>query len=220
MRRRPPHHTHHIAPTSLARYRQVPVAAVLPGQSRRGSRRVVEEHAPRPRFQSVARGSGTSLLASALPIAEGVLIMLARLRRYCRYRSRTTAWWFGRASANLATLARDRAPPTSLHRPFPAGSSARSAEIAGNSGSAHCFGYRLGNPASPGSRWLLEAAPRSSSSSATPPDTTCSARSSGSKDTLGDGHEEDHPAHDPHTSELMSTLIAFFWRRGGRQGRL
>jgi glycolate oxidase len=63
----------------LKHYRQTPLAAVLPGTAEE-VRRVV-----RACFEAavpwVARGSGTGLSGGALPVAEGVLIVLARLRR-------------------------------------------------------------------------------------------------------------------------------------------
>src|SRR6201990_3046109 len=63
----------------LLHYRQVPVAAVLPGtaeQVRQVVRACFKGEVP-----WVARGSGTGLSGGALPVAEGVLIVLSRLRR-------------------------------------------------------------------------------------------------------------------------------------------
>src|SRR6202035_5157154 len=63
----------------LAQYQQSPVAAVLPGTAEEVQRTVracYEAEVP-----WVARGSGTGLSGGALPIAEGVLIVLARMRR-------------------------------------------------------------------------------------------------------------------------------------------
>jgi glycolate oxidase len=63
----------------LAQYRQIPLAAVLPNtgeQVRDVVRACFEAGVP-----WVARGSGTGLSGGALPVAEGVLIVLARLRR-------------------------------------------------------------------------------------------------------------------------------------------
>src|SRR5437763_12765372 len=63
----------------LAQYRQTPLAAVLPGSA-------PEVHAVvRACFEArvpwVARGSGTGLSGGALPVSDGILIVLARLRR-------------------------------------------------------------------------------------------------------------------------------------------
>ena len=63
----------------LKHYRQTPLAAALPGTAEE-VQRVVQTcfHAGVP---WVARGAGTGLSGGALPVAEGVLIVLARLRR-------------------------------------------------------------------------------------------------------------------------------------------
>src|SRR5437588_2896300 len=63
----------------LAHYRQTPLAAVLPSSAEEVQRVVTtcfEAGIP-----WVARGSGTGLSGGALPVAEGVLIVLARMRR-------------------------------------------------------------------------------------------------------------------------------------------
>src|ERR1039457_5234878 len=63
----------------LAHYRQTPIAAVLPGsaeQVQRVVRACFEAGVP-----GGARGAGTGLSGGALPIAEGVLVVLARMRR-------------------------------------------------------------------------------------------------------------------------------------------
>src|SRR5579859_8084155 len=75
-------HPHALATYSsdgLLHYRQTPLAAVLPGtaeQVQQVVRTCFEEDLP-----WVARGSGTGLSGGALPVSEGVLIVLARLRR-------------------------------------------------------------------------------------------------------------------------------------------
>src|SRR5438445_13323177 len=63
----------------LTHYRQTPVAAVLPGTAEEVQavvRACFEDRVP-----WVARGAGTGLSGGALPVADGVLIVLARLRR-------------------------------------------------------------------------------------------------------------------------------------------
>ncbi len=74
-----PHALVTYASDGLAHYRQTPLAAVLPG-SQDEVRRVVglcaEAGVP-----WVARGAGTGLSGGALPVAEGVLLVLARMRR-------------------------------------------------------------------------------------------------------------------------------------------
>src|ERR1700753_2750019 len=75
-------HQHELATyrsDGLLHYRQVPAAAVMPGSAeevRRVVRACYEAEVP-----WVARGSGTGLSGGALPVADGVLIVLARLRR-------------------------------------------------------------------------------------------------------------------------------------------
>ena len=63
----------------LKQYQQTPVAAVLPGTGKEVQAVV------RACFEAgvpwVARGAGTGLSGGALPVADGVLIVLARLRR-------------------------------------------------------------------------------------------------------------------------------------------
>src|SRR5947209_11704963 len=63
----------------LGHYRQTPLAAALPATGEEVQAVV------RTCFEAgvpwVARGSGTGLSGGALPFAEGVLIVLARLRR-------------------------------------------------------------------------------------------------------------------------------------------
>src|ERR1700684_1380725 len=75
-------HQHELATyrsDGLLHYREVPTAAVLPGsaeQVQQVVRACFEAEVP-----WVARGSGTGLSGGALPVAEGVLIVLSRLRR-------------------------------------------------------------------------------------------------------------------------------------------
>src|SRR2546421_4734117 len=63
----------------LAHYRQTPLAAVLPGSA--GEVQQVVTACFEAQVPWVARGAGTGLSGGALPIAEGILIVLARLRR-------------------------------------------------------------------------------------------------------------------------------------------
>src|SRR5580658_5431548 len=63
----------------LLHVRQTPLAAVLPGtaaQVRGVVRACYEAEVP-----FVARGAGTGLSGGALPVGDGVLIVLARMRR-------------------------------------------------------------------------------------------------------------------------------------------
>src|ERR1700759_5678517 len=63
----------------LAHYRQTPLVAVLPGTGEEVQ--AIVQACFEARVPWVARGSGTALSGGALPVAEGVLIVLSRLRR-------------------------------------------------------------------------------------------------------------------------------------------
>jgi glycolate oxidase len=123
----------------LAHYRQTPLAAVLPGtgeEVREAVRACFEARVP-----WVARGSGTGLSGGALPVAEGVLIVLARLRRILSIElddSRVVA------EPGVTNLAISRAvAPTHFYPPDPSSQIVCSigGNVAENSGGAHCFKY-------------------------------------------------------------------------------
>ena len=123
----------------LAHYRQTPLAAVLPGD-RDEVRRVVnacfEAEVP-----WVARGSGTGLSGGALPVAEGVLIVLARLRRILSVELDDARVVVEPGVTNLAV---SRAvSPTHFYPPDPSSQIVCSigGNVAENSGGAHCFKY-------------------------------------------------------------------------------
>src|SRR5947209_17753130 len=63
----------------LAQYRQTPLAAVLPATA--AEVQAVVKACYEAEVPWVARGAGTGLSGGALPVSEGVLIVLARLRR-------------------------------------------------------------------------------------------------------------------------------------------
>src|SRR5205814_6357720 len=123
----------------LAHYRQTPLAAVLPGNAdevQRIVRTCFEAEVP-----WVARGSGTGLSGGALPVAEGVLIVLARLRRVLAVELED-----GRVvvEPGVTNLAISRAvAPTHFYPPDPSSQIVCSigGNIAENSGGAHCFKY-------------------------------------------------------------------------------
>ncbi len=123
----------------LAHYRQTPLAAVLPGtgdEVREVVRACFESRVP-----WVARGSGTGLSGGALPVAEGVLIVLARLRRVLSVElddSRVVV------EPGVTNLAISRAvAPTHFYPPDPSSQIVCSigGNVAENSGGAHCFKY-------------------------------------------------------------------------------
>ncbi len=135
-------HQHELATyrsDGLLHYRQVPVAAVLPGtaeQVRQSVRACFEAGVP-----WVARGSGTGLSGGALPVADGVLIVLSRLRRIL-----SVALADGQVvvEPGVTNLAVSKAvSPTHFYPPDPSSQIVCSigGNIAENSGGAHCFKY-------------------------------------------------------------------------------
>jgi glycolate oxidase len=135
-------HQHELATyrsDGLLHYREVPVAAVLPGtaeQVREVVRACFEAGVP-----WVARGSGTGLSGGALPVAEGVLIVLSRLRRILAVDLDN-----GRVvvEPGVTNVSVTRAvSPTHFYPPDPSSQIVCSigGNVAENSGGAHCFKY-------------------------------------------------------------------------------
>ena len=135
-------HAHELATyrsDGLAQYRQTPLAAVLPGSAPEVQQIV------RACFEAeipwVARGSGTGLSGGALPLQEGVLIVLARLRRILSVELENARVVVEPGVTNLAV---SRAvAPTHFYPPDPSSQVVCSigGNIAENSGGAHCFKY-------------------------------------------------------------------------------
>jgi glycolate oxidase len=123
----------------LAHYRQTPMAAVLPGTGAEVQQIV------KACFDAgvpwVARGSGTGLSGGALPVAEGVLIVLARLRRILSVELADARVVVEPGVTNLA-VSRVVAP-THFYPPDPSSQIVCSigGNVAENSGGAHCFKY-------------------------------------------------------------------------------
>ncbi len=123
----------------LSHYRETPLAAVLPssGEQVRDVVRACSDAA----VPWVARGSGTGLSGGALPIKEGILIVLARLRRIIEVDlddSRVVV------EPGVSNLAVSRAvAPTHFYPPDPSSQIVCSigGNVAENSGGAHCFKY-------------------------------------------------------------------------------
>jgi glycolate oxidase len=135
-------HRHELATyrsDGLLHYREVPVAAVLPGtadQVRDVVRACFEAEVP-----WVARGSGTGLSGGALPVAAGVLIVLSRLRRILSVDLEN-----GRVvvEPGVTNVSVTRAvSPTHFYPPDPSSQIVCSigGNVAENSGGAHCFKY-------------------------------------------------------------------------------
>ncbi|HET8979697.1 MAG TPA: FAD-linked oxidase C-terminal domain-containing protein [Solirubrobacteraceae bacterium] len=135
-------HQHELATyrsDGLLHYRQVPVAAVLPGTAEQVREVVAACHEAQVPW--VARGSGTGLSGGALPVAEGVLIVLSRLRRILEVdldNSRVVV------EPGVTNIAVSRAvSPTHFYPPDPSSQIVCSigGNVAENSGGAHCFKY-------------------------------------------------------------------------------
>jgi glycolate oxidase len=123
----------------LAHYRQTPLAAVLPGRDREVQ--AVVQACFEAGVPWVARGSGTGLSGGALPVAEGVLIVLSRLRRILAIELEDSRVVVEPGVTNLA-ISRAVAP-THFYPPDPSSQIVCSigGNVAENSGGAHCFKY-------------------------------------------------------------------------------
>jgi glycolate dehydrogenase FAD-linked subunit len=123
----------------LAQYRQTPLAAVLPGSG--AEVQAVVRACFEAQVPWVARGSGTGLSGGALPVAGGVLIVLARLRRILSVELDDARVVVEPGVTNLAV---SRAvAPTHFYPPDPSSQIVCSigGNVAENSGGAHCFKY-------------------------------------------------------------------------------
>ncbi len=124
---------------ALTHYRQRPLAAVLPdsaAQVRALVRACYEAGIP-----FVARGAGTGLSGGALPVCEGVLIVLARMRRIL---SVDLENGIVEVEPGVTNLAVSRAvAPTHFYPPDPSSEIICSigGNVAENAGGAHCFKY-------------------------------------------------------------------------------
>jgi glycolate dehydrogenase FAD-linked subunit len=123
----------------LLHYRQTPLAAVLPGSAAEVREVVRGCHEAGVPF--VARGAGTGLSGGALPVSEGVLIVLARLRRILAIDLDNGAVEVEPGVTNLS-ISRAVAP-THFYPPDPSSQIVCSigGNVAENSGGAHCFKY-------------------------------------------------------------------------------
>jgi glycolate oxidase len=123
----------------LLHYRQVPLAAVLPGTA--AEVRSVVRACFEAGIPWVARGAGTGLSGGALPVREGVLIVLARMRRILSVDLDEGEVVVEPGVTNLA-ISRAVAP-THFYPPDPSSQIVCSigGNIAENSGGAHCFKY-------------------------------------------------------------------------------
>ena len=135
-------HQHELATyrsDGLLHYREVPVAAVLPATAEQV--RSVVQTCFEAKVPWVARGSGTGLSGGALPVAEGVLIVLSRLRSIVSIDLDN-----GRVvvEPGVTNVSITRAvSPSHFYPPDPSSQIVCSigGNVAENSGGAHCFKY-------------------------------------------------------------------------------
>jgi glycolate oxidase len=134
-----PHALATYASDGLAQYHQIPLAVARPGTAEQVHavvRACYEADVP-----WVARGAGTGLSGGALPVADGVLIALSRLRRIISVDLDDGAIVVEPGVSNLAI---SRAvSPTHFYPPDPSSQIVCSigGNVAENSGGAHCFKY-------------------------------------------------------------------------------
>jgi glycolate oxidase len=123
----------------LGQYRQTPAAAVLPGTAEEVHQVVRACHEAGVPW--VARGAGTGLSGGALPVSEGVLIVVARLRRILSVELDDSRIVVEPGVTNVAVS--EAVAPTHFYPPDPSSQIVCSigGNIAENSGGAHCFKY-------------------------------------------------------------------------------
>ena len=123
----------------LLQYRALPLVAVLPGDA--AQVREVVRACARAGVPWVARGSGTGLSGGALPVAEGVLIVLSRLTRVLEVDLANARVCVEPGVTNAAVSA--AVGPDFFYPPDPSSQIVCSigGNIAENSGGAHCFKY-------------------------------------------------------------------------------
>jgi glycolate oxidase len=123
----------------LLHYRQNPLCAVLPGTA--AEVRSVVRACYDAGVPFVARGAGTGLSGGALPVAGGVLIVLARMRRILSVDLDDGEVVVEPGVTNLAIS--QAVAPTHFYPPDPSSQVVCSigGNIAENAGGAHCFKY-------------------------------------------------------------------------------
>src|SRR3954471_6098230 len=123
----------------LLQYRVVPRAAVLPADGEEVAAVVRACHAAQVPW--VARGSGSGLSGGALPVQEGVLIVLTRMRRILEVDLDNQRVVCEPGVTNVAISA--AVGPTHFFPPDPSSQTVCSigGNVAENSGGAHCFKY-------------------------------------------------------------------------------
>jgi glycolate oxidase len=123
----------------LLQYAVVPGAVVLPGTAEEVRRVVAACHGAGVPW--VARGAGSGLSGGALPVEEGVLVALTRLRRILEVDLVNQRVVVEPGVTNLAVS--HAVAPTHFYPPDPSSQVVCSigGNVAENSGGAHCFKY-------------------------------------------------------------------------------
>ena len=123
----------------LTQYAELPLAVVLPGTAAEVREVVAACHADGVPW--VARGSGSGLSGGALPVEEGVLIALTRLRRVLEVDLPNQRVTVEPGVTNVAVS--HAVAPTHFYPPDPSSQIVCSigGNVAENSGGAHCFKY-------------------------------------------------------------------------------
>ena len=123
----------------LLQYRQVPAAAVLPGSAEEVQ--AVVRACARAEVPWVARGAGSGLSGGALPVADGVLLVLSRLNRILEISLEDGRVCVEPGVTNAAVSV--AVGPAFFYPPDPSSQIVCSigGNVAENSGGAHCFKY-------------------------------------------------------------------------------
>jgi glycolate dehydrogenase FAD-linked subunit len=123
----------------LLQYAVLPGVVVLPGTGEEVRRVVAACHARRVPW--VARGAGSGLSGGALPVSDGVLVALSRLRRILEVDLPNQRVVVEPGVTNLAVS--HAVAPTHFFPPDPSSQVVCSigGNVAENSGGAHCFKY-------------------------------------------------------------------------------
>ncbi|HEX8073986.1 MAG TPA: FAD-linked oxidase C-terminal domain-containing protein [Thermoleophilaceae bacterium] len=134
-----PHALRTYESDGLLQYRAVPRAAVLPDTAEQVREVVAACH--RAGVPWVARGAGSGLSGGALPVEEGVLIVLTRLRRILEVDMANQRVVVEPGVTNIAVS--HAVAPTHFFPPDPSSQIVCSigGNVAENSGGAHCFKY-------------------------------------------------------------------------------
>jgi glycolate oxidase len=134
-----PHQLRTYESDGLLQYRAKPGVVVLPGSAEEVAQ--VVRACAREGVPWVARGSGTGLSGGALPVEEGVLIVLSRLRRILEVDLDSQRVVVEPGVTNLEIS--QAVAPTHFYPPDPSSQVVCSigGNVAENSGGAHCFKY-------------------------------------------------------------------------------